>query len=108
MISLFLIKETVVRLIGLSQVDSVVMMPVGGFGLLANLAGTFLLHRGASDNINIRSSYLHLLADSRSSAAVVIGGLFIYLLGAYWIDPPPTSVISIQFECGPCTGKELD
>lgn len=95
LISLFLIKEAVLHFIDSTHVDSTVMMIVGAFGLLANLLGTFLLHRDASDNINIRSSYLHLLADSMSSAAVIIGGLFIYLFNSYWIDPLLTFLISI-------------
>lgn len=69
-------------------------MIVGGFGLIANVLGTLLLHRDAADNINIRSSYLHLFADSMSSAAVIIGGLFIYLFNTYWIDPLLTLAIS--------------
>lgn len=95
LISLFLMKEAVMHLVHSTHVDATVMMIVGGFGLIANVAGTFLLHRDASDNINIRSSYLHLLADSMSSAAVIVGGLFIYLFNAYWIDPLLTFAISV-------------
>jgi cobalt-zinc-cadmium efflux system protein len=95
LISLFLMKEAVIHLAHSTHVEAGVMMIVGGFGLLANVAGTFLLHRDAADNINIRSSYLHLLADSMSSAAVIVGGLFIYLFNAYWIDPLLTFAISV-------------
>jgi cobalt-zinc-cadmium efflux system protein len=95
LISLFLMKEAVLHFIDSTHVDSTIMMTVGGFGLVANLLGTFLLHRDAADNINIRSSYLHLLADSMSSAAVIVGGLFIYLFNAYWIDPLLTFAISV-------------
>ncbi len=95
LISLFLMKEAALHIVDPAHIDSAVMMIVGGFGLLANLLGTFLLHRDASGSINIRSSYLHLLADSMSSAAVIIGGLFIYLFSYYWIDPLLTFLISI-------------
>ena len=95
LISLFLMKEAVEHLLHSAHVEAGVMMIVGGFGLVANLLGTFLLHRDSADNINIRSSYLHLLADSMSSAAVIVGGLFIYLFNAYWIDPLLTFSISV-------------
>ncbi|HQT92735.1 MAG TPA: cation diffusion facilitator family transporter, partial [Candidatus Kryptobacter bacterium] len=95
LISLFLMKEAVMHLAHSTHVEAGVMMIVGGFGLVANVAGTLLLHRDAADNINIRSSYLHLLADSMSSAAVIVGGLFIYLFNAYWIDPLLTFAISM-------------
>ncbi len=94
-VSLFLMKEAVVHLVHPAHVDAGVMMIVGGFGLIANLLGTLLLRRDSEDNINIRSSYLHLLADSMSSAAVILGGLFIYLFNAYWIDPLLTFAISM-------------
>lgn len=95
LISLFLMKEAVMHFAHSTHVDAGVMMIVGGFGLLANVAGTLLLHRDAADNINIRSSYLHLLADSMSSAAVIVGGLFIDLFNAYWIDPLLAFAISV-------------
>lgn len=95
LISLFLMKEAVVHLIDSSHVDSMLMIIVGGFGLIANLLGTILLHRDASDNINIRSSYLHLLADSMSSLAVIAGGVFIYAFAFYWIDPLLTILIAV-------------
>ena len=95
LISLFLMKEAVLHLLHSAHVEAGVMMIVGGFGLLANLLGTFLLHRDAAGNINIRSSYLHLLTDSMSSAAVIIGGLLINFFDAYWIDPLLTFAISV-------------
>ncbi len=95
LVSLFLMKEALFHFIDSTHVDSALMMIVGGLGLLANLLGAFLLHRDAGDNINIRSSYLHLLADSMSSATVIVGGLFIYLSNAYWIDPLLTFAISV-------------
>ena len=95
LVSLFLMKEALFHFIDSTHVDSALMMIVGGLGLLANLLGAFLLHRDAGDNINIRSSYLHLLADSMSSATVIVGGLFIYLSNAYWIDSLLTFAISV-------------
>jgi cobalt-zinc-cadmium efflux system protein len=70
-------------------------MIVGGVGPIADVLDTLLLHRDAADNINIRTSYLHLFADSMSSAAVIIGGLFIYLLNTYWIDQLLALAVSV-------------
>ena len=55
------------------------MLIVASFGLIANIIGTWLLHRGAQTNMNIRSAYLHLLSDAVSSVAVILGSLAIYL-----------------------------
>lgn len=94
-VGLFLMKDAVEHLLHSAHVQAGVMMIVGGFGLIANLLGTLPLRRDSVENINIRSSYPHLSADSMSSAAWILGGLFIYLFDAYWIDPLLTFAISV-------------
>jgi len=94
-IGLYLIVESVKRFNHPVTIESGLMMIVASFGLLANLTGTFLLHRGASGNLNIKSAYLHLLTDAASSLAVLLGGALIYWYGISWIDPLLTVLISL-------------
>jgi len=54
-----------------------------------------LLKAGSKDNINIRSAYFHLLSDTISSVAVIIGAVFIIFFQIYWIDPVLTILISL-------------
>jgi cobalt-zinc-cadmium efflux system protein len=62
------------------------MMYVAGAGVLMNGAIATLLWKSSSD-VNIRSVYLHMLGDTLSTAAVIIGGAAIAATGAMWIDP---------------------
>src|SRR5207244_12216313 len=40
-----------------------------------------------SHDVNVRSSFLHMLGDTVSTAAVIVGGWAILTTGAEWIDP---------------------
>jgi len=94
-ICIYLLREAFDKLIHPQPVDGGLMLIVASFGLIANLIGTWLLHRGAQNNLNIRSAYLHLLSDAVSSVAVIIGAVAIKLFGLAWIDPLLSIVIAI-------------
>lgn len=94
-ICFYLFKEAYERLVNPEPVKGVTMIIVASVGLLANVAGTLLLRRGAKGNINIRSAYLHLLSDAVSSVTVILGGVAIVFFNIYWVDPVLTILISI-------------
>ena len=95
LVSLYLFKEAYERFLNPSPVHGMIMLIVAVIGLLANAASVFLLKNETRDNLNIKSAYLHLLADTLSSIAVVIGGILIYFYRIYWIDPLLTVIIGI-------------
>ncbi|GAB4274869.1 MAG: cation diffusion facilitator family transporter [Deferrisomatales bacterium] len=94
-ICLFLFKEAYDRFAHPAPVATGLMVGVALVGLVANIAGTLLLREGAKENLNIRSSYLHLLSDVFSSVAVIVGGLAMGAWGAWWVDPLLTVAISL-------------
>lgn len=94
-VCIYLLREATDKLLHPQPVDGGLMLIVASFGLVANLVGTWLLHRGAQNNLNIRSAYLHLLSDAVSSVAVIIGAIAIKLFGLTWIDPLLSIVIAI-------------
>jgi len=94
-ISFYLLREAYSKLLHPQEIDGLLMFLVASFGLVANLIGTWLLRRGAKENLNIRSAYLHLLSDAVSSVAVILGGLAITLWQQYWIDPVLTVLIAL-------------
>ena len=93
-ISVYLVYESIERFIEPQPIDGLVMTLVASVGLAANVAGTLLLRKGAKDNVNIRSAYIHLFSDAVSSVAVIAGGAAIYFFGIYWLDPVLTLLIS--------------
>ena len=63
-----------------------VMMAVAAAGVLMNGLIAALLWRFSGD-VNIRSVFLHMLGDTISTAAVIVGGVVIRFTGQQWIDP---------------------
>lgn len=74
------------RLYSPVQVHPRMMMYVAAAGVLMNGAIATLLWKSSGD-VNIRSVYLHMLGDTASTAAVIIGGAVISVSGEAWIDP---------------------
>ena len=93
-ISFFLLVEAYRRFKNPQPIDTAIMLPVAVVGLVANLLSVLLLHDHAH-GLNIRSAYLHLLSDTLSSVAVIIGGLLIRFYGVGWVDPLVTVFISL-------------
>ncbi|GAB6135842.1 cation diffusion facilitator family transporter [Thermococcus prieurii] len=93
-VSLFLVVEAYRRFRNPQPIDTAIMLPVALIGLIANLLSVFLLHEHAH-GLNVRSAYLHLLSDTLSSVAVVIGGLLIRFYGVEWVDPLVTVLIAL-------------
>lgn len=69
-----------------SSVQPRIMMLVAAAGVLMNGIIAAMLWR-VSHDINIRSVFIHMLGDTLSTAAVIVGGLVILLTGRTWIDP---------------------
>ncbi len=94
-IIIYLFYEAVLRFYNPEPIKGLIMFVVATIGLLANLLAVFLLKKDAKINLNIRSAYLHLLGDTLSSVAVIIGGILIYFFEIFWIDPLITILIGI-------------
>jgi cobalt-zinc-cadmium efflux system protein len=94
-VSFYLFYEAVLRLIDPQPVKGILMLIVASIGLIANLIAVLILHGDAKHNINFRAAYLHLLGDTMTSVAVIIGGILIIFFEIYWIDPVITIVIGL-------------
>jgi len=94
-ISVFLLREAYDRFMNPQAVDATIVIWVALIGLAANMTGVALLRKGSQENLNIRSSYIHLISDSLTSAAVIAGGVLMRLFGIYWVDPVLTVLISV-------------
>ena len=69
------------------------MMLVALAGVLMNGTVATLLWKFSGD-VNIRSVYLHMLGDTLSTAAVIVGGAAILFTGHSWIDPVLSLIIA--------------
>ena len=86
-ISFFLFKEAWLRLVNPEPINTSVMLLVAVIGLMGNLISVLLLRQHSQQNLNVKSAYMHLLSDTLSSVAVILGGVAIYFYKIYWLDP---------------------
>jgi cobalt-zinc-cadmium efflux system protein len=93
-IAFYIFYEAVLRLGHPVEVHATIMIWVAVAGVVMNGAISWFLFRSAHD-VNIRSAFVHQLGDTLSTAAVIVGGLFIRLTGRDWIDP----ALSIGIAC---------
>jgi cobalt-zinc-cadmium efflux system protein len=94
-IVVYLMLESFKKFIYPSPVKGNIVIIIALIGLLGNILSVLLLKRFAKANINIKSSYLHLISDSLSSVAVIISGLIIKYTAILWVDPFITILIGI-------------
>lgn len=94
-ISITLIFEAIKRFQNPETINGTLMMAVAFIGLVANFISVFLLEKDSHENLNIKSSYLHLISDTVSSVGVLLGGIAIHFWNILWIDPIITLLISI-------------
>ncbi len=78
-----------------SEVNAILVMSMAAFSILANGLSVLILKQDARDNMNIRSSYLHLFTDMLSSFAVLFGGGAIYFFNLTIVDPILSIAIAI-------------
>jgi len=92
-----LIYESIERIIYSSdtEINAILVMSMAAFSILANGLSVLILKRDAKENMNIRSSYLHLFTDMLSSIAVLLGGLAIYFFNLTIVDPILSIAIAI-------------
>jgi len=91
----FILREAWERFLTPSPVQGSMMLVIATLGLVANLAGVFLLARSNPHaNLNVRSAYLHVLGDLLGSVGAVVAGAVILVTGWYALDPLLSAVIA--------------
>lgn len=69
------------------EVQSGILITVGLVAVTINLATALLVRKGSEHDLNIRSTFLHLMGDVFSTVGAVIAGVIIYFTNANWLDP---------------------
>ena len=73
---------------------------VAGIGIIINFATAILFLKNKEKDLNIKSAYMHMIADALVSAGIMIGGIVIYYTHLYWIDPVLSFIIVIVILIG--------
>ncbi len=82
-----ILYESVQRLMEPQPLPGKTISIIAAIGILINGLTALLFFRSKKNDLNIKSAFLHLMADAIISAALVVGGILIYFTSWYWIDP---------------------
>lgn len=86
--------EAMYKLFSPAEIQAVSVMIVAGIGIVINFSTALLFMRG-TDDLNIKSAYLHLFYDALISVGVVVSAALIYFTGWLWIDPVVGLLIAV-------------
>ena len=87
LVAAYIFYEAYQRFLAPPIVQTPLMLLVATFGLVANLAGMFLLRRARHGSLNMKAAFWHIAGDTISSVGVIIGGIIIAVTGWYIVDP---------------------
>lgn len=86
-VTAWILIEGIKRIIHPAPILSLQMFIIAIVGLLANLVSAWILHGTSKDDLNVRSAFVHMIADTLSSVVIVIGAVILYFTGWTIIDP---------------------
>jgi cobalt-zinc-cadmium efflux system protein len=93
-IAVLVVVAAINRLGDPPEVDGGGVLALGLFGMLGNVAATWVLARGRRDDLNLEAVLRHSAADALGSAAVVVSGGVILATGWREIDPLASMAIA--------------
>jgi len=82
----FIIYETILRLHHPLKINTNSVVIVAAIGIAVNAYTAWLFMKGREKDLNIRSAFIHFVADALVSLGVVVAGILIALTGVQWID----------------------
>jgi len=92
--------EAVRRITHPVPVASGIVIWVAAAGIVVNGATALLFASGRLHDLNIKSAFLHMAADTLVTAGVVAAGVVIWLTSWYWLDPAVSLIVSAVIVLG--------
>src|SRR6185503_2443843 len=86
-IALFIFYEAYQRFLAPPEVQSGILIGVGLIAFLINAVTAGLVHRGSQHDLNLRSTFVHLMGDVVSTLGAIVAGVIIAVTHLNWLDP---------------------
>jgi cobalt-zinc-cadmium efflux system protein len=87
LISIGIFYEAYQRFISTPVVDAPILIGVSAVALIVNAATAWLVQKGSDHDLNLRSTFIHLMGDVLSTLGAVIAGIIIFFTKWNWLDP---------------------
>ncbi|MEH7093144.1 cation diffusion facilitator family transporter [Priestia megaterium] len=95
-ISLYIFWEAYKRFSQPPEVQSSGMIIIASIGLVVNIIAAYILMKGdKSENLNVRSAFLHVIGDLLGSVGAIIAALLIMFFGWTLADPIASVLVAI-------------
>jgi cobalt-zinc-cadmium efflux system protein len=88
-----MIYETISRMGEVIHINSINIIVIASIGIFVNGFTAWLFMKDNKHDLNIRSAFVHFVADTLVSLGVVIAGVIMYYTGITWIDTLVSFVI---------------
>lgn len=92
--------EAIIRFNNPQPIEGKTVIIVATIGIAINFITALLFMRNKENDLNIKSAYLHLMADAAVSVGVVVSGVVILYTGWYWMDSIISLVIVVVVAVG--------
>ncbi len=90
-----ILVEAYQRILAPREVQGGAMLVIAVIGLAANVVAAWLLHRDATQSLNVRAAYLEVLGDAFSSIGVIVAALVVMRTGLTIVDPLVSALIAL-------------
>jgi cobalt-zinc-cadmium efflux system protein len=95
LIALGIFYEAWKRFLAPPKVDSTILIGIGALAFLINLGTAWLVKSGSEQDLNLRSTFMHLMGDVMSTLGAVIAGIIIAFTNWNWLDPLVSVMIGV-------------
>jgi cobalt-zinc-cadmium efflux system protein len=89
----FIIWESIVRFTHPAEIKSFIIIITASAGIFINGITAWLFMKNQEHDINIRSAFIHFIADALVSLGVVVAGIIILFTKVAWIDSAVSLII---------------
>lgn len=93
-IALYLLYEAASRLFNPQEIGGWTMIIFGAIAFVEDLGSVWVLSKNRG-SLNMKSAFLHMVADTMATVGVIIGGVLILLFDITWVDPVITAAIAV-------------
>lgn len=87
LIALGIFYEAWHRFLAPPEVDSAILIGVATVAFFVNALTAWLVYKGSDHDLNLRSTFVHLMGDVLSTLGAVIAGIIIFFTQWNWLDP---------------------
>jgi cobalt-zinc-cadmium efflux system protein len=100
LLTVVIFYEAYLRILNPEPVAGALTFIVAAIAFAANMAIALILRASAKENINVKSSFLHMLGDAMVSLGVMVAAVIIIFTRLYIVDPIISMVIGVVIAYG--------